>query len=42
VTRIIFYFYYSGINSIESFQVTIFIRLLFTGFESEKGTVGMV
>jgi hypothetical protein len=27
---------------IESFEVTIFIRLLFTGFECEKGAVGMV
>jgi hypothetical protein len=30
------------IGGIESFQVTIFIRLFFTGFECEKGTVGMV
>jgi hypothetical protein len=26
----------------ESFEITIIIRLLFTGFECEKGTVGMV
>jgi hypothetical protein len=30
------------IGGIESFEVTIFIRLLFTGFECEKGTVGML
>jgi hypothetical protein len=30
------------ISCIEAFEVTIFIRLLFTGFECEKGTVGMV
>jgi hypothetical protein len=30
------------IGCIESFEVTVFIRLLFTGFECEKGAVGMV
>jgi hypothetical protein len=30
------------INGIESFEVTIIIRRLFTGFKCEKRTVGMV
>jgi hypothetical protein len=30
------------IGCIESFEVTVFIRLLFTGFECEKGAIGMV
>jgi hypothetical protein len=30
------------IGGIESFEVTVIIRLFFTGFEGEKGTVGMV
>jgi hypothetical protein len=29
-------------DCIKSFEVTILIRLFFTGFEGEKGTVGMV
>jgi hypothetical protein len=30
------------IDSIESFEVTFIIRLLFTGFECKKDIVGMV
>jgi hypothetical protein len=30
------------IGGIESFEVTVIIRLFFARFEGEKGTVGMV
>jgi hypothetical protein len=32
----------SGIGGIESFEVTIFIRLFLARLECEEGTVGMV
>jgi len=31
-----------GIGGIESFEITIIIRLLLTGFERKQGTVGVV
>jgi len=37
----VFYSKILVIGCIEAFEVTIFIRLLFTGFECEKGTIGM-
>jgi hypothetical protein len=30
------------INGIESFEITVVVRLFFTGFEGEKGAIGMV
>jgi hypothetical protein len=30
------------IYCIEAFEVTIFIRLFFTGFECKKGAIGMI
>ena len=30
------------VGGIESFKVTVFIRLFFTGFECEEGAVGMI
>jgi hypothetical protein len=38
----ILFFQFSGIGCIESFEITVLIGLLFTGFEGEEGTVGMV
>jgi len=32
----------TAIGGIESFEITIVIGLLFTGFEGKQGTVGMV
>jgi hypothetical protein len=32
----------SVIGGIESFEVTIIVRLLLTGFEGKQGTVGVV